>query len=186
MGCRNRRIFLPLSICPSVFVTMYVSKCHSKSSRSGATSLWCTSTAPRTVSCLTKTTRIERPVACWFTRRVLGQPYSVARSKTLPLSLHSPGGSEIVVDTLVAGKREVHCPRTQHHARTLRALAGCQMGLGIKGGRRRAPMPGARLARRPGSEERGWLTRRAADRRSKLPRALPGTCKDKHHVSVAW
>lgn len=82
MGCRNRRIFLPLSICPSVFVTMYVSKCHSKSSRSGATSLWCTSTAPRTVSCLTKTTRIERPVACWFTRRVLGQPYSVARSKT--------------------------------------------------------------------------------------------------------
>lgn len=52
------------------------------------------------------------------------------------------------------------------------------MGLGIKGGRRRAPMPSARLARRPGSEERGRLTRRAADRRSKLPRAL-GTCKDK-------
>lgn len=39
-------------------------------------------------------------------------------------------------------------------------------------------MPSARLARRPGSEERGRLTRRAADRRSKLPRAL-GTCKDK-------
>lgn len=124
-----------------------------------------------------RTTQLKPPRTlppCWFARRVLARPYSVARSKSLHC-LCTALAYRRSLWTRSSLESEKFTVRNPTHASSPR----CRMGLGIsRGGSRRASMPSARLVPTTGSEERGLLTRRVAQ-----------SCREpfqEHRVSLGW